>query len=182
LQAMIRLIDKRKPSLMRKIIVAVGLLALVASPLQASSDTKYKNISRQLVVKANVALRALEIDEARLLFERALVAYPANTNALLGLGRTHEAKGQVGRGLKYYRQALEIEPNDMGALEVQALAFLKREMLDRADANRAKLVRLCPNGCTALENVETALEAYLAEDKIAANAAIVMPTEAKENP
>lgn len=162
--------------------MSVGLLAFIASPLQASSDMKYKNISRQLVAEANVALKALEIDEARLLFERALVAYPANTNALLGLGRTHEAKGQVGRGLKYYRQALEIEPNDKGALEVQALAFLKREMLDRADANRAKLVRLCPNGCAARESVETALEAYLAEDKMAANTATATPTESKKNP
>ena len=165
---------------MIKTIIIVGLMALIATPVEASSDTKYKNISRQLVAEANVALETAQVDDARLLFERALVAYPANTNALLGLGRTHEAKGQLGRGLKYYRQALEIEPNDKGALEIQALAFLKREMLDRADANRAKLARLCPNGCAALETVETALEAYLAEDKVATNSTATDP-EVKKN-
>jgi len=156
---------------MKKILVAVSLVALFSVPIQASSDTKYINVSRQLVAEANVALQAEQVEDAKLLFERALVAYPANTNALLGLGRTHEAKGEIGRGLKYYRQALEIEPNDQGLLEIQALAFLKREMLDRADANRAKLVRLCPNSCTELETVESALKAYLAKDKVAVNSA-----------
>jgi len=43
-------------------------------------------------------------------------------------------------------------------------AFLKREMFDRADANRAKLARLCPNGCAALSSVDTAIKAYLADE------------------
>jgi len=164
---------------MKNLFIVAGLLAAVSIPSMADIDGKYQNISRQLVFEANVALKAEKIDDARLLFERALVAYPANTKALLGLGKTHEAKGQVGRGLKYYRQALEIEPNDAGALEIQALAFLKREMLDRADANRAKLARLCPKGCEALDSVETALEAYLAQNKDADTAAAKIAEAAK---
>jgi len=151
--------------LINKLFFAASLIAVVSTPSFSQTDVKYQNISRQLVAEAAMALEAEKVSDAQLLYERALVADPANTNALLGLGRSHEVQGRVGRGLKYYRQALEIEPNDKAALEVQALAFLKREMLDRADANRAKLARLCPEGCTALDTVETALEAYLAQDK-----------------
>lgn len=162
---MIRPTSKRKRSLIKNLLL-VGVVAVaVSAPSTAQTDTKYQNISRQLAAEALVALEADKAVDAQLLFERSLVADPANTKALLGLGRSHEAQGRIGRGLKYYRQALEIEPNDKIALEAQALAFLKREMFDRADANRAKLVRLCPNGCKTLDTVEIAIEAYLAEEE-----------------
>ena len=151
--------------MIKNFLVSVCVVSALSLPGEAQTDNKYKNISRQLVAEASAALASEKATDAQLLFERALVANPANTHALLGLGRSHEAQGRVGRSLKYYRQALEIEPNDQPALEAQALAFLKRDMMDRADANRAKLARLCPNGCTALDSVETALEAYLIEDK-----------------
>lgn len=152
--------------MIKKAIFSAALVTAISFSAVGETDGKYRNISRQLVAEANIAMGAERATDAQLLFERALTADPANIEALLGLGRSHEAQGRVGRGLKYYRQALEIEPNDKVALEAQALAFLKREMLDRADANREKLARLCPNGCDALDAVESALEAYLAVDKI----------------
>ena len=151
--------------MIRVVVFSAALIFAISNSATAETDSKYRNISRQLVAEAIVAMSAERATDAQLLFERALTADPANTEALLGLGRSHEAQGRVGRGLKYYRQALEIEPNDTVALEAQALAFLKREMLDRADANRAKLARLCPNGCGALDSVESALEVYIAENK-----------------
>lgn len=151
--------------MIKNFIFCAALVAIISLPAAAETEPKYQNISRQLVAEANIAMNADHATDAQLLFERALTADPANTEALLGLGRSHEAQGQVGRGLKYYRLALEIEPNDQVALEAQAVAFLKREMLDRADANREKLVRLCPSGCKALDSVESALEAYLAAVK-----------------
>lgn len=151
--------------MIKNFLVAAGLLASVTSIAQAQTTEKYQNVSRQLAAQAGVAMKADKAEEAQLLFERALVADPANTDALLGLGKAHELQGRLGRSLKYYRQALEIEPNDKKALKAQALAFLKRDNWDRADANRAKLARLCPNGCEALNVVETALEAFLAKEK-----------------
>ncbi|MBL4639480.1 MAG: hypothetical protein JKY57_03010, partial [Kordiimonadaceae bacterium] len=76
-------------------------------------------------------------------------------------------------GLKYYRQALEIEPNDKQALEVQTLAFLKRDMTDKANGNRDKLARLCVSGCPALDVVVSAIEAYKVRkaDKVSATLA-----------
>lgn len=150
---------------MKKFVLFITTSAALTFAAQAVQvDSKYQHVSSRLVSEAKAALSIEKIDDAQYLFERALVANPANTDALLGLGRAHEAQGRVGKGLKYYRQALEIEPNDVKALEAQALAFLKREMFDRADNNRAKLARLCPKGCEALDSVEVAIEAYLAKD------------------
>lgn len=141
-----------------------GMITLIgAFSGQVAADDKYRDVSRLLVQEAVMAQKADKSEEAQTLFERALVADPANLQALIGLGQTHEAQGRVGRGLKYYRQALAIDPNEHVALEAQAVAFLKRDMIDRAEANREKLERLCANGCRALEAVSSALETYKAE-------------------
>lgn len=146
------------------VIALVGTLALpLALSGQATADSKYQDVSKLLVREAQMAQKADKVAEAQTLFERALVADPANLNALIGLGKTHEAQGRVGRGLKYYRQALAIDPNEHVALEAQAVAFLKRDMIDRAEANRDKLARLCTDGCAALDSVTVALGTYKAE-------------------
>ncbi|NVJ70740.1 MAG: hypothetical protein HWE08_10330 [Alphaproteobacteria bacterium] len=150
---------------MRKsnLIVALCMGTMLALPAAAQTADKYQSLSRQLVSQAQMALDSEQAAEARVLFERALVANPANVTAMIGLGRTAEAQGLTGRGLRYYRRALEIEPNNRGALEAQALAFLKRDRADRAEDNREKLARLCLKGCEALNVVTAALDAYHAQ-------------------
>jgi tetratricopeptide (TPR) repeat protein len=144
-------------------LIVAGLVGSLAFGVNAQVNDKYKNASRHLVVEADLALVDAKTDEAVVLFESALVADPANLDALIGLGKAHEAQGHVGLGLKYYRQALELDPNALPALEAQALAFLKRDILVRAENNRDKLAKLCTDSCKPLEAVDTALEAYKSE-------------------
>ncbi len=148
---------------MKKLIFACAVGAMFATPVAAQTSERHQSMSKQFVAKAQAAMLAEKSDDAQLLFERAIVANPANVDALIGLGQAHERMGAVGKGLKYYRQALEIEPNDQAALEKQALAFLKRDMADRAEDNRDKLARLCLGGCEALSKVTTAIEEYNAQ-------------------
>lgn len=158
---------------MNKVFGLLAGAAICGSVLLSGSVSavdKYKDTSRILVSEAAMALASEKAEAAQLLFERALVAHPANLEALVGLGKSHEAQGRVGRGLKYYRQALAIDPNAHAALEAQALAFLKRDMVDRAQSNRDKLARLCSAGCDALSKVDAALDGYAAKDAIVADA------------
>lgn len=145
----------------KRSFIALASLVWLSTAAHAQTSDKYHAISSQLVNTAYTALMSGETDEARLMFERALVADPANVQALIGLGKAHEETGNTGKGLKYYRHALEIEPNDQQALKSQALAFLKRDMADRALDNKEKLARLCPKGCEALSVVTSAVDTYL---------------------
>ncbi len=147
-----------------KMTTLAGMVAVSAATSgHVAADDKYRNVSKTLVSQAVMAQKSDRAEEAQILFERALVADPANLQALIGLGKTHEAQGRVGRGLKYYRQALAIDPNEHIALEAQAVAFLKRDLVERAEANHAKLERLCTDGCKALDAVAGALDSYRAE-------------------
>lgn len=142
------------------LILSLTVAAVLSLPAFAQTAEKYQILSRQFLDQAQAAMKAEKPDDARLLFERALVADPANVEAMMGLGHAFEAKGFVGKGLKYYRRALEIEPNHREALKSQALAFLKRDMASRAEENREKLARLCVQGCDALNLVSQALDSY----------------------
>ncbi|RMB08524.1 tetratricopeptide repeat protein [Eilatimonas milleporae] len=144
--------------------LGIFILAHGTGALAHQTASKFQALSKDLTTEATSALSAADAERAQGLYERALVADPANVQALIGLGRAHEAQGRVGRSLKYYRHALELEPNELTALEAQALAFLKRDLVDRAKRNRDKLARLCLTGCTALTSVDEALSQYEATE------------------
>ncbi|WCL52735.1 tetratricopeptide repeat protein [Gimibacter soli] len=145
---------------LRKSITGAALCALLAAPVVAAQTApQYQALSKDLVTQAEAAL-AKDAADAQLLFERALVADPANVEALVGLGHAFEEQGKLGRSLKYYRQALEIRPNNVVALESQALAFLKRKLPDRAERNRARIAEICANDCPSLDKVTAAIEAH----------------------
>jgi tetratricopeptide (TPR) repeat protein len=145
-------------------LLAATMFAVPLSAEDNKTSERYQVLSAQLIRDGKLALTQGKSDDAQLMFERALVANPANVEALIGLGNTYEAKNQTGKGLRYYRQALELEPNDKTALTAQSLAFLKQNLYDRAELNRDKLARLCAAGCEALNTVEVALKAYRAEE------------------
>ena len=159
---------------MRKFLMMIAAGLLFGGAALAQTADTYQAASDALVTKANTALTAGSLDDARGLYERALVANPKNLQAYVGLGRVYEGLDRVGRGLRFYRKALEIEPNDVTALRYQGLAFLRRGLIDRANANRDRLARICRDGCNALDDVELAIEDWYATkddeaEKVASN-------------
>ena len=158
--------------MLQKTFLISAIIVGFTMPASAQVADDYSAISSKLTAKAVTALSAGDVLTAQTNFERALVADPANVDAMVGLGKAHEAVGRTGKGLRYYRLALDMEPNYIPALEAQAIAFIKAGFADRASANLTVLERLCPETCGAREKVAQAINENL--DKMAANT-----TEAK---
>ena len=140
------------------LVMSIGLS--VAS--QAQTAEKYHKISDIYITKAQEALSAGNAKDAQALYERALVADPSSVKALVGLGKAHTEQGRTGRGLKYYRFALEVTPNNKPALVEQSLAFIKKGNIDRATSNQLILERLCSEGCAELSAVNAAIDDFRA--------------------
>lgn len=143
--------------MIRTTFVILSLTLGASSAASAQNAEKYQKISTMYVTQAIEALNTGDASGAQAFYEKALVANPANVMALVGLGDAHSVQGRTGRGLKYYRFALEVVPNNKPALERQALAFLKKGNIDRAVSNQMILERLCSNGCEALSLVNLAI-------------------------
>ncbi|MCG8505968.1 MAG: tetratricopeptide repeat protein [Sphingomonadales bacterium] len=139
-------------------LAALAMALIFGGAARADVADKYKEVSADLVKAGDYAQIQDDADGAKRLYEQALAANPKNVDAFFALAKLHEAEGRVGTGLKYYRLTLSLEPNHLSALERQALAFLKKDSLEKAEKNLAKLKRLCQtDGCTELESVETAI-------------------------
>lgn len=148
-------------------MIRTGLIVLVMTmgltvASHAQTAEKYHKISDSYVALASQTLNSGNAAEAQALYEKALVANPSSVKALVGLGKAHTAQGRSGRGLKYYRFALEVTPNNKPALVEQSLAFLKKGNIDRATSNQLILERLCSDGCAELSSVNAAIDDFRA--------------------
>lgn len=73
------------------------------------------------------------------------------------LGFSLRKSGDRKTGASFYAKALDFDPNHKGALEYQGELFVELGQVDKAKANLAKLVSLCPNGCEEREDLEKAI-------------------------
>jgi Flp pilus assembly protein TadD len=73
------------------------------------------------------------------------------------LGFSLRNQGDTRTAQTYYQKALEFDPDHKGALEYQGELYVKLGDLARAEANLAKLVKLCPQGCEERADLEEAI-------------------------
>jgi tetratricopeptide (TPR) repeat protein len=112
--------------------------------------------SQQLVVRAQNAAAQNKTTEALDLYESAVAADPRNVAAYVGLGRSYEAIGMQGKALRYYRLALDINPNDLNALEAQTIGMIAKATPSKAQLSLDRLRKLCPKGCPSLTQADAA--------------------------
>ena len=76
------------------------------------------------------------------------------------LGYAHRKLGGMEAALRYYQEALAIEPRHLGANEYLGELYLETDKLDLAQERLAELVAACPSGCEEREELAEAIEAY----------------------
>ncbi len=147
------------------LFVLVFAVAVPASLTAAAArDGAGVKISNAISQDAAARLAADDMMGALSLYESALVANPRNTRAYVGLGRTYDALGRPQDSMRYYGLALDIDPNDINALEAQSLAYIETGDIASAQDNLNRLRRICVSGCAALERVDSAIAKALAGD------------------
>ncbi|HRK17925.1 MAG TPA: DUF2779 domain-containing protein [Hyphomicrobiaceae bacterium] len=65
--------------------------------------------------------------------------------------------GDLATAETYYEKALALDPDHKGALEYQGELFIQTKRPERAQANLARLVVLCPKGCEERADLEKAM-------------------------
>jgi Tfp pilus assembly protein PilF len=127
----------------------LGLIAgslLIAGAAHAQADS-VKPASVRLSEQATAALSKQQFTEAADLFETALAVDPRNRAAFVGLARTAKAQGLPGKAVRFYREALQLDPNDLVALEGQGEALVQRGAKAAAQANLDRIRVLCKAEC-----------------------------------
>ena len=81
------------------------------------------------------------------------------------LGFSYRKSGDLKSGATWYAKALDFDPNHKGALEYQGELYVEIGQMEKARANLAKLVALCPTGCEEREDLEKAIAEAPAQSK-----------------
>lgn len=109
----------------------------------ANAATPPTGTSQVLFERGRKALDAQDFKAAVTEFERALVADPSSGRTYTWLGVAHARLGNQARAKKYFRSALDIDPNDLDALQAQGKVFAESGDLAKAQENLDKLAKLC---------------------------------------
>lgn len=141
--------------------IAISLtLATVSSTVHGQlADDQIDPRSLALVAEGRAALAAGENDRAADLIESALAVDPRNRDGFIALAEVAEARNLPGKAIRYYREALTIEPNDLAALEGQGRVFVSRGAVERARRNLARIEALCETACAPATALAAAIEA-----------------------
>jgi len=73
------------------------------------------------------------------------------------LGFSLRNSGDVNGAQTFYRKALEFDPDHKGALEYQGELYVMLRDFAKARENVARLMKLCPQGCEELEDLQKAI-------------------------
>lgn len=132
--------------------------ALLSSPVVGQRpDNQISPRSVELQQQAEAQMAAGKFAEAADLLETALAVDPRNRSAFVDLARVAKQQKLFGKAIRLANEALQLEPNDLDAIEVQGEAMVELGALPRARENLAKLQKLCSNNCRQVAALSSAI-------------------------
>ena len=139
--------------------LTVGVAAtLVASPVVGQRpDSQILPLSVELQQQARTQISAGKLIEAADLLETALAVDPRNRSAFVDLARVAKQQKLFGKAIRLANEALQLEPNDLDALEIQGEAMVELGAIPRARENLAKLQQLCSANCPQVAELSAAI-------------------------
>lgn len=131
---------------------------LVASPVIGQRpDNQILPRSIELQQQGEALIAAGKLMEAGNLLETAVAVDPRNRSAFVDLARVAKQQKLFGKAIKLASEALELEPNDLDAIEVQGEAMVELGAIPRAKENLAKLQKLCAANCRQVATLSSAI-------------------------
>lgn len=138
--------------------LSLALLTVASVSHGQKPDSKLQPQSVALMAEASRLSAAGKYDEAAGLLETALAVDPRNRGAFIALARVAEKQGLPGKAIRFYREALLIEPNDVVALSGQGEAMVAKGAITKAKENLARVKQLCVAACPEQQQLASAIE------------------------
>ena len=142
----------------KRFLVLGAAAAMVASPVIGQRpDNQILPQSVELQTQAREQMAAGKLMQAADLLETALAVDPRNRSAFVDLARIAKQQKLFGKAIRLANEALQLEPNDLDAIEIQGEAMVELGAIPRARENLAKLQRLCSNDCRQVAELYAAI-------------------------
>ena len=138
--------------------LAVAAATMASAGQSQRPDDQVDPRSTSLVQQAQQQSAAGHLDEANDLLETALAVDPRNRAAYIALGHVAQAQHLPGKAVRYYADALRMEPNDVNALAGQGEAYVQRGAVERARRNLERVQSLCRQPCPQAQQLSAVIQ------------------------
>lgn len=146
-----------KRSMLEVLVIAAAMLAGTAA---GAVDTVISKDAPDLTsVRAKIKAKDFKAALAEL---KPLLDTHQHADVYNLMGFSLRKSGDMKQAATFYAKALDFNAEHKGALEYQGEMFVELGEVDKAKANHAKLVKLCPTGCEEREDLEKAIAATAA--------------------
>jgi tetratricopeptide (TPR) repeat protein len=163
--------------------VAIALATVASAGHGQKPDDQIDARSVALAQEAQGLSAAAKYQEATDLLETALAVDPRNRQAYVGMARVAMAQKLPGKAIRFYTEALKLEPNDVNAIAGQGEAYVQRGAVERARRNLERVKSLCANPCTQANTLAAAIAKGPPVEVLAAQAPkTTVPPPAPEAP
>lgn len=137
--------------------VAIALATMASSGQSQRPDDQIDARSVEMTRRGEAFVVQGRLNEAIDQFETSLAVDPRNRQAYIGLARAAQGQKLPGKAIKFYFEALKLEPNDVVALAGQGEALVQRGAVERAKRNLEKIRTLCNNRCPQVATLAAAI-------------------------
>jgi tetratricopeptide (TPR) repeat protein len=135
------------------------LVAVTASTGHSAPPSPLDPRAGSLVSEGRKALAEGRVDEAVDSFEAALAIQPGHVAIYLNLAEATRKQGLNGKALKYYREALKLDPTNQYAIAGEGETLVAKGAVEKARRNLVKLEQLCGNKtCAPAKQLAAAIE------------------------
>jgi tetratricopeptide (TPR) repeat protein len=132
---------------------AIALATMASAGHGQKPDDQINPRSLALTEQARTLHAGARYQEAIDVLETALAVDPRNRQAYIGLGRVAQSQKLPGKAVRFYQEALALEPNDVNALAGQGEALVQRGAVERAKTNLERLKSVCASPCPQAVNL-----------------------------
>ena len=136
---------------------AIALATVASAGHGQKPDDVIDARSVALAQEAQTLQSAARYQEAIDLLESALAVDPRNRQAYVGMARVAMAQKLPGKAIRFYNEALKLEPNDVNALAGQGEALVERGAIERAKRNLERLKTACRGACPQATTLAAAI-------------------------
>ncbi len=140
------------------IAMALALVTVSSVSHGKRADREISALSVNMTTAGKSALAAQQYDAAADVLESALAVDPRNREAFVVLAQVAQKQGLPGKAIRFYREALLIEPNDVAALSGQGEAMVQRGALAKARENLTRISQICPTACPEQKTLAALIE------------------------
>ena len=136
---------------------ALSLALALSASIGAAQDRPVDPRAAVLVMEGRAALEAGQPQKAIDAFEAALAVDPGHTPVFLDLAEAARREGMQGKAIRYYREALNREPENFAAISGEGAALLEKGAIEKAKANLARLQKICGSTCPEARALSAAI-------------------------